>query len=65
MERIHLVGSEQVENAGRNIQHAANDMLRAANMISEAFFRHKQDLDEFLGRLDNIINEDEDEEENN
>ena len=63
MERVHLVGTEQVESAGIRMQHAANDMLRAANMISEALFRHKQDMDDFLDRLDIIMNEDDDIEE--
>ena len=63
MERIHLIGVEQVDNAGIRMQHAANDMLRAANMISEALFRHKQDMDEFLDRLDQIMNEGDEEEE--
>ena len=62
MERIYLVGTEQVESASVRMRDAAHEMLRAANMIADALNGHKQDMDEFLDRLDNIMNEDEEEE---
>ena len=62
MERIYLIGAEQVDSAGIRMRDAAHEMLRAANMISESLFKHKQDMDEFLDRLDQIMNEDEEEE---
>jgi len=35
MERIYLHGAEAVESAGCKIQSAANDMLRAANIMED------------------------------
>ncbi len=47
MEMVYLNGSEQVANAGRNMQAAAQEMSRAAASISESVNLLVRKLEEF------------------
>lgn len=47
-EYIHLVGAEDVRKAGSQMASAADDILRAANIISES-------NDQFIRRLDELV----------
>lgn len=51
MERVHLIGAETVGNAGHDMKQAAQDMLRAANIINSA----SQQLYESMSELRNQI----------
>ena len=51
MESINLIGSEQVQSAGRQMREAAEEMLRAANTIASENERQRQFLDDWLQRL--------------
>ena len=52
---ITLLGAEDVQRAGNNISTAAETMSRAAASIEDSLFRHRQFLDDFLLRVENII----------
>lgn len=54
-EYVHLVGAEDVANAGRNISSAAADMNRAASYIDETLQRHERFLDDWLIRLEQVF----------
>lgn len=56
-EYVHLVGAEDVANAGRNISSAAADMNRAASYIDETLQRHERFLDDWLDRLGETLKE--------
>jgi hypothetical protein len=43
---VTLMGAEQVQSAARQISQAADNMLRAANMIDQAVHRLSQILEE-------------------
>ena len=45
MEFVYLVGSEDVQKAGSVMRDAAAEMSRAANLISEAMARFREDVD--------------------
>ncbi len=47
-EFIHLVGAEDVRKAGSQMASAADDMLRAANIINESH-------DQFIRRFDELV----------
>ena len=57
MERIHLMGSEEVQRAGCQIASAASDMMRAANIISGEIDRLIQSLDYAITRLEAAAND--------
>lgn len=48
MERILLVGTEEVSRAGHNISSAAEEMKLAASNIESALLNHQQFLDRWL-----------------
>ncbi len=50
-----LLGAENVERAGRNIDGAAETMSRAANTIDGALERHAQRLGEHVGRTEHAL----------
>jgi hypothetical protein len=54
-EYITLLGSEQVQSAGRNMLSAASDMQRAASTIDESLAQHQSFLDDWLLRLQAIM----------
>lgn len=51
-EYIHLVGAEDVRKAGSQMASAAEDILRAANIISESNDRFLQRFDELVTRME-------------
>ena len=53
---ITLLGAEQVQNAAYSIKEAANTMTRAADCIDGALQRNRIFLDEWLQRLEAILN---------
>ncbi len=44
MDSIYLMGSEDVQQAGHNMQAAAAEMTRASNQIWEAMERFREDV---------------------
>jgi hypothetical protein len=55
MERILLVGTEEVSNAGHRMSAAAETMRKAANTIDDAIMRHKQYLEDWMLRFEQCI----------
>ena len=55
MDYIHLTGAEDVENAASSIHDSAGMMQQAAINIEDSLLRHRQFLDDWLYRLENII----------
>ncbi len=51
MERIILVGAEDVSTAGYVMRTAAENMLRAANLIDESNLRQREFIEAWLARL--------------
>ena len=49
---VTLIGAEDVTRAGNRMSDAASDMLRAAASIEDSLYRHRQFLDEWLGRFE-------------
>jgi len=58
MEYVTLMGAEDVARAGRNIAGAAEDMNRAANLISESLNQHRQWADDWLLRYQQMLEDD-------
>lgn len=56
-EYIHLIGAEEVRRAGSSMRSAASDMIRAASTIDESLHRHQRFLDDWLMRLEAILQE--------
>lgn len=56
MEHIYLQGSEQVQEAGRSIRSASEEMKQAALNIDGALERHQRFLDDWLLRLEQVLN---------
>jgi hypothetical protein len=52
---IRLIGTEDVESAGANMLSAAQDMYKAANSFEDSLYSHRQFMDEWLGRLQQIL----------
>ena len=55
MESVLLIGSEQVQIAARQMSQAADDMLRAANIIAAENERHRLFFDDWLQRLAGVF----------
>lgn len=55
MDMVHLIGAEQVKNAGHNMQAAATDMQNAASWMIEAFQQHQRFLDDWLARFEAVL----------
>jgi hypothetical protein len=55
MERIVLMGSEDVARAGSTIQSAAEEMTRAAMNIEAALVANRQWMDGWLERFAEVI----------
>lgn len=55
MENVYLVGAEDVRQAGRNMQAAAESMGRSAASMDESAHRLAAFLDEWLGRLEVVL----------
>lgn len=52
---VTLLGSEQVQNAGRSMQEAAHEMTRAASTIDGALREHRQFMETWLQTLEQIL----------
>jgi len=52
---VHLIGAESVENAGREMSSAASDMIRAANIITDAVNNNREFLNDWLNRLEYVL----------
>ena len=52
---ITLLGAEDVRSAGSSIRTAAEEMRRAAGSIEDSLERHRIFLDDWLFRLESII----------
>lgn len=57
MDYITLVGTEQVGNAAGMIKEAADRMQSAASQIEGALMRQERFMDEWLSRLESILQE--------
>lgn len=57
MDYVYLQGSEDVSRAGHNMQSAAEQMSRAASTMSDALDQHRRWMDEWLERLQRIMEE--------
>jgi hypothetical protein len=55
MEFVHLIGSEQVQNAAQSIRQAAESMSQAAGSIDESLRRHQMFMDDWLCRLEQVL----------
>ena len=54
-EYIHLVGAEQVQSAANTMSYAADEMKRAAANLDQSLFQQRQFMDEWLVRLQAIM----------
>lgn len=52
---ITLLGSEEVSRAGHNMQSAADTMSHAANNLAAVLEQHQRFMDDWLNRLDGIL----------
>jgi len=57
METIHLIGAEEVAQAGHNMASAASNMLRAASNIDEGIRQFSLQIDRLELLLERAINE--------
>lgn len=55
MERIILIGAEDVANAGHRIASAAETMNRAVSNLDDTLRRNQQFMDEWLGKFEQIL----------
>lgn len=55
MERILLIGSDDVVTGGRMMQSAAEDMRRAASTIESSLYSHEMFLREWLVDFSNLL----------
>jgi hypothetical protein len=59
MDRVLLVGAEEVASAGRQMREAAAEMNRAAGNMEASVQELKRFMDDWLNRLENIFADDE------
>lgn len=52
---LHLIGAEDVRKAGSMISGAADSMRSTASQIEDSLLRHRQFLDEWLFRLQEVL----------
>lgn len=52
---ITLLGAEQVQSAAGTMRSAADEMQRAASNIEATLAAHQQFLDDWLNRLDGVL----------
>lgn len=57
MERILLVGTEAVENAGAAMRNAAEGMKQAAVNIDASLERQQRFMDDWLQRFESVLRE--------
>ena len=54
-EYMYLVGGESVERAGSAMKQAAQEMNNAAGNIEHSLFQHRQFLDDWLARFEEML----------
>ena len=54
-EYVHLIGAEDVRSAGLTMRSAADEMSRAASSISHSLECHQRFLDDWLSRIDGVL----------
>jgi len=54
-ESVYLSGSEDVRRAGVAIQQAADEMLRAANIMCGAFEQFNRQLEGYVQRIEDVM----------
>lgn len=52
---VTLLGAEQVQSASRQMESAASQMSRAASQIDDALERHRHWADDWLMRLQQVL----------
>jgi hypothetical protein len=57
MDTIYLAGSEDVSRAASTMSNAAQTMQSAASSISFSLEQHQRFMDDWLYRLEGILNE--------
>lgn len=55
MNTVHLIGTEQVGNAGRRIEVAAENINRAVGNLDEVLQRHRLFLEDWLQKFEQIL----------
>lgn len=53
----NLIGAEDVRRAGHEISAAAGSMRTAANQMDASLTRHREFLDDWLNRLEQVLKE--------
>lgn len=53
---VTLLGTEQVQNAGRTMREAAEQMRQAAGMVDDALHRQRLFMDDWLARFEQVLN---------
>lgn len=54
-EYVHLMGADDVRNAGNTMASAASEMRSAASSMAHSFECHQRFLDDWLGRFEAVI----------
>ena len=54
---VYLIGAGDIRRAGSLVSSAADTMQRAASIFDETMMQHRQYMDEWLNRFENILNE--------
>ena len=57
METIHLMGAEDVRSAGASISRSAETMRQTISYMDEILSRQQRFMDDWLLRLEQILNE--------
>ena len=55
---MHLIGADEVSRAGHTMTNAADSMRSAAAVIDTALERHRAVMDDWLQRLEEILERD-------
>lgn len=56
MQTTYLIGSDDVKRAARDINTSAEEIKLAASTISYALERHERFMEDWLGRLEAVMN---------
>jgi hypothetical protein len=54
-EFVHLIGADEVSRAAYTMRDAAHEMKSAAGTIDEALRHHRQFMDDWLARFEQIV----------
>lgn len=60
-EYIHLIGAEDVQRAGQNMQRAANTIQQAVFSLEDSLHRHRLFMDDWLQRAEAIFTDNQEE----